>query len=125
MPRASSGSRSSMSSIEPLMSANNAVTVLRPPSRAALSACSALTPTRTGTTTAADATGSATSRVPHCLQKLASEGFSAPHFAQRPANGLPQPTQNLASSGFSRLQLEQCILTSGQLSEQRLGVLQV
>jgi hypothetical protein len=35
MARASSGSRSSISSIEPLMSAKSAVTVLRSPSRAA------------------------------------------------------------------------------------------
>ena len=73
----------------------------------------------------ADDTALATSREPHCLQKLASEGFSAPHFVHRLANEPPQPTQNFASSGLSRVQLEQRIATSGQLVEQRFGVFQV
>jgi len=38
--RASSGSRSSISSIDPLMSANNAVTVLRSPSSRSPAGCS-------------------------------------------------------------------------------------
>jgi hypothetical protein len=51
----------------------------------------------------------APSRVPHCLQKLASAGFSELHFAHWIPNGLPQPTQNLASSGLSRAHFGQRI----------------
>src|SRR5215831_7146431 len=118
--RACSGSRSCWSSVEPLMSANRAVTVLRSPSGAVLSACSAPTPTHPGTTRAADDTTFETSRVPHFLQKLASEGFSVPQFAHHPTNEPPQLTQNLASWGLSRLQLGQRIVSSGQLVEQGL-----
>src|SRR5215469_1817033 len=130
MARASSGSRSSISSIEPFMSANSAVTVLRSPSmfsRAVLSPCSPLALTRPGTTTLADDTALATSRVPHCLQKLASEGFSAPHFAQRPPKAPPQPTQNFASSGLSRAHLGQRIAVASLLPlarRSRLGLFQ-
>src|SRR5215472_11456852 len=107
--RASSGSRSCSSSVEPLISANRAVTVLRSPSSDA-SAWWALTVDRERSGTASRDAASTQNRAPHCLQNLASKGFSAPHFAQRAvSNWFPQPTQNLASSELSRLQVGQRI----------------
>src|SRR6516162_8640457 len=108
MARASSGSRSSISSIEPLMSANRAVTVFRSPSVTSAAICSAnkRTPTpedelglasepieealrlfphflqnRAPALTGALQTGQSSSSLrPHCSQKAESEGFSLPQF---------------------------------------------
>ena len=65
------------------MSANSVVTVLRSPPIAELSACSALMLICSDLAAAADGAALPPSRVPHCLQKLASAGFCAPHFTQR------------------------------------------
>src|SRR5215469_17012333 len=110
--RASSGSRASISSIEPLMSANNAVTVLRSPSITSATGCSpnkripapedglvAIASERTGAvlrlvphflqnrapalTGAWQAGQSSSSLHPHCSQKAESEGFSLPQFEHR------------------------------------------
>src|SRR5713101_1714504 len=107
--RASSGSRSSISSIDPLMSANSAVTVLRSPSRFSGSGVSA---TRIGESfdfLADDAAAVAPSTVPHSPQKRLPAELSAPHFGQRFASAAPQSPQNFLPDGFSVLQFEQRI----------------
>src|SRR6516165_3279982 len=110
--RASSGSRSSINSIEPLISANNAVTVLRSPSGTSAAVCSenelipaseeglaVIVSGRTGAglrlvphflqnrapaLTGALQTGQSNSSFwPHCSQKPESEGFSLPQFEHR------------------------------------------
>src|SRR5229473_768785 len=81
--RASSGSRSSISSVEPLISANSAVTVLRSPST--LASASAPAATRTVEAEAWDGPGrvDAVNGAAHSLQNFSPSGFSAPHFEQR------------------------------------------
>src|SRR5712691_1293106 len=84
---ASSGSRSSISSIEPLMSANKAVTVLRSPSAIVeVSVCSAVT----GMSGAFQENAGdcalaflAESAAPQSPQNRFTARFSLPHFEQR------------------------------------------
>src|SRR5689334_4983637 len=119
MARASSGSRSSISSIEPLMSANSVVTVLRSPSGVAVSKESV---TRTVESADRGAVSAAASRrvitVEHWEQNLARGGFSAPHDGHRCANGAAHSIQNLAVSGFSTPQFEQRIRSPPLKNEQ-------
>src|ERR1700675_4999408 len=104
--RASSGSRSSINSVEPLMSANKAVTVLRSPSSVAeASGCSGVTRIlgaglggAEGATAAAIAVPSG---LPQSPQNFFSGGFSAPHCPHRFASGAPQSPQNRLLAGFS------------------------
>src|SRR6266851_9024537 len=113
MARASSGSRSCSSSVEPLMSANSAVIVLRSPSAMVeVPVCSAVT----GMSGAfqEDAGDCALpflpeNAAPQSLQNRFPGGLSAPHFGQRSPSGEPQSPQNLLSSGFSRPHFEQRI----------------
>src|SRR5215471_3096951 len=113
MARASSGSRSSINSIEPLISANNAVTVLRSPSAMAVPlVCPAFT--RMSDAIEEDVsdsavTFSARSIVPQSPQKRLPGGFSPPHFGQRLVNGAPQSPQNFLSAGLSLPHFEQRI----------------
>src|SRR4029077_15719012 len=86
MARASSGSRSCSSSVEPLMSANRAVTVLRSPSIDSGSELS--TATRMLGRLALDVAlggwpASPLREVAHCAQNLASSGFSEAHSLHR------------------------------------------
>src|SRR5712691_8829169 len=112
--RASSGSRSSINSIDPLMSANSAVTVLRSPSAGSAPAPDS---SRKIFCASADPRGRAGSGdrrgfrrgVPHSPQNLNCGGFSAPQFGQTALSGSPQLPQNLVVSGFSELQLGQRI----------------
>src|SRR5437660_9018386 len=103
--RASSGSRSRISSVDPLMSANNAVTVLRSPSAAAeASICPA--EIRIASALPTGAGGSAAvlvgvSAAPQSPQKLLPDGLTTPHFGQRFASGVPQSPQNFFPSAFS------------------------
>src|SRR5215469_5184208 len=96
--------RSSIRSIDPLMSAKSIVTVLRSPSRTSLfsaAARNAAEPTAVveffaklpGTRSESDA--------PQSPQKELSAGFSAPHFRQRPPSRPPHLPQNFLPSGFS------------------------
>src|SRR5215469_15970897 len=107
MARASSGSRSSIRSMEPLMSANRKVTTLRSPS------CDAsVVPAFTciGELTAAvpcDLPLVPSSGFAHSRQNLAVGGFSALHDGHRRANGEAHSTQNFARSGFSAPHFEQ------------------
>src|SRR6185437_4667130 len=98
--RASSGSRSRSSSVESLMSANSAVTVLRSPSvgigasgGAEVKRISVLVGVICVETRAA---GDAfdTSALPQSSQYADDGAFSAPHFAHRLVSGLPQEAQN-------------------------------
>src|ERR1700694_2486895 len=106
--RASSGSRSSINSVEPLMSANSAVTVLRSPS--GTSPLGGLTLTLIPLASsfmscfgpAADP-----NEVPHSWQNFALAGLAKPHFGQQPLNDSPHSLQNFAPAAFSALHLEQ------------------
>src|ERR1700761_5256167 len=99
--RASSGSRSSINSVEPLMSANSAVTVLRSPSSAEVSASSATTRMSPADFRAAEiplaALSCLASDAPHLPQKFEEGEFSAPQFAQGCASELPHRAQKLLS----------------------------
>src|SRR5215472_12579981 len=129
--RASSGSRSSISSIEPLMSANRAVTVLRSPSMGVWeSTCAAIrTEGGEGALAGSRRPGGAFSGAAHSPQNLAVGAFSKPQDAQRRLKGAAHSLQNLRPSGFSALQLEQRIflfrLLRREFVEQRLRVFQI
>src|SRR5215472_14494463 len=113
---ASSGSRSSINSIEPLISANSAVTVLRSPSVTAEAICSAeivmLGVLKRDDVDRAIAFLDA-SMVPQSPQKRLLGGFSEPHFGQWLVNGAPQSPQNLCPVGLSLPQFEQRISLPG------------
>src|SRR6516162_1427696 len=114
MARASSGSRSSISSIEPLMSANRAVTVLRSPSvMGEESDCSASTRTLIGDSDDGEVRAGASvllARVaPHLPQKFDAGGFSVPHFAHGVVSAFPHCTQKLLPGGLSVPHFEQRI----------------
>src|ERR1700675_4267448 len=114
MARASSGSRSSISSIEPLMSANSAVTVLRSPSSGSPAGCSGMT--RISETVEADwrelvAAGAAlpASTAPRSSENADDGAFSAPHLAHRLGSGLPHAAQNFLPVVLSVSHLVQSI----------------
>src|SRR5260370_37480423 len=118
MARASSGSRSSINSIEPLMSANSAVTVLRSPSGSEPSGCSGATRTGDGACGAdAPALASAEPRpspraLPQSAQNLAAGALSEPQFEQTLDNGLPHSAQNFVPGIPSVPHFKQRILYS-------------
>src|SRR5271167_1713824 len=111
--RASSGSRSCSSSVEPLISANSAVTVLRSPSSASGELLSAATRTpraKPGSDgVAAAAPAPFVSRVPHLPQKSDVGGFSALHFAHCFASASPHFAQKLLVDGLFVPHFEQRI----------------
>ena len=104
-----------MSSMEPLISANRAVTVLRSPSSVAeASVCpgvmriwGAVGATR-GEPAAADAASPA-SEAPQSSQNADEGAFSAPHFGHRLDSGLPHVAQNFLPVELSFPHLEQRI----------------
>src|SRR5215471_4552471 len=100
--RASSGSRSSINSIEPLISANSAVTVLRSPSSESDGAPDAIliaeSTALAGSKRAADDDDS---DVPHSPQKSSTGSFAAPHFEQERASAPRHFEQNLRPSRLS------------------------
>src|SRR6516162_8974763 len=114
--RASSGSRSSISSIEPLMSTNSAVTVLRSPSIAGkASTCSGVMLISFAvedaiTDESEPGRAIAASAVPQSAQNLALAEVSAPHCGQRIASGLPHSAQHRLSCKLSAPHFEQRIL---------------
>src|SRR5208282_1664619 len=113
--RASSGSRSCSSSVEPLISANSAVTVLRSPSIAKGAGLSSVTrmPEEFGAAAFKGAAlAVALKALPHCAQNLATGGFSKPHCAHRRLIGVAHSMQNFAPSGFSAEQFWQRIVDS-------------
>src|SRR6516165_40813 len=93
--RASSGSSSHISSVEPLISANSAVTVLRSPSAAPLAI-------------GGGGDGKAND-VAHCEQNLASGAFSKLHFGHRWVSGAPHWLQKRAPTALWVPHFEQCI----------------
>ena len=122
MVRASSGSRFSISSIEPLMSANRAVTILRSPSGRALvdgrsvaaSACSPSTipgdSTVCGRAVPVTARGLVrVSGAAHSSQYFAPGRLPVPHCGQLTGMGAAHSLQNFAPARFSAPQFEQCI----------------
>src|SRR3984893_2578510 len=100
--RASSGSRSSSSSIEPLRSAKSTVTCLRSPSMARFDV--RILSTRCfGVYASGEANRDAApaAACPHCGQKFAAGGTSLPHDGQRADSRAPHRPQNLAAGGLS------------------------
>src|SRR5260370_40978473 len=110
MARASSGSRSRINSVEPLIFANSAVTVLRSPSIASDAAPSAATMTcDLGEATVVEAAAFVRPiAVPHFLQNRAPGLTDALHAGQLNSSFVTHPSQNDASPGLARL-------TDGQL----------
>src|SRR6266851_7252830 len=126
--RASSGSRSRINSIEPLMSANSAVTVLRSPSTAS-EVCRSGAIRTPPSAPAANGLPSSTptslpSSRPQSAQNFAPGAFSELQFEQRFDSGFPHSAQNFLPGIPSVPRFEQRILCS-QLVEQRLGISQV
>src|SRR5262249_23576819 len=113
--RASSGSMFSIRSIEPLMSANSAVTVLRSPSNSVeASACSALRRIPNASGLSVEATGAlaldvSTRAVPHSPQNFSPAVYGVPQAMHLSASGLPHSTQNLRPGRLSLPHEEQCI----------------
>src|SRR5262249_1008206 len=108
MARASSGSRSSINSIEPLMSANNAVTVLRSPSRFLGRDVSAIrTSGSLDFLTSAD--WGVPNAAPHSPQNFSPDSFVAPHRGHFEASVSPHSAQNFRPSRLSVPHFEQRI----------------
>src|SRR6266852_9262159 len=109
--RGSSGSRSSINSVEPLMSANSAVTVLRSPSSASDAAPSAATMICDlgEETVVAAAAFAGPIAVPHFLQNRAPGLTDALQAGQVNSSFAPHSSQNEASVGLSLLHLAQSI----------------
>src|SRR5215470_9583332 len=101
--RASSGSSSSINSVDPLISANSAVTVLRSPSIASDTAASAATRIcDLGEETVVEAAAFVRPiAVPHFLQNRAPGLTDALHAGQIHSSCAPHSSQNEASSGLS------------------------
>src|SRR5215831_14261040 len=100
MARASSGSRSSISSIELFMSANSIVTVLRSPSRFSPTVLS-ITRIDESFGFLGDAAADGPSDVPHSSQNLAPGLFLASHFGHEATMGAAHSLQNFAPSRLS------------------------
>src|SRR5262245_56103378 len=116
--RDSSGSRSCWSSVEPLMSANSAETVLRSPSRFSAADVSV---TRMGVSfilaPGAATVASAPNAAPQESQNFASVRFSAPQEAHLGENLPPHLSQKRAPSRLSAPHLQQRIADSPNLSQ--------
>src|SRR5580658_8044883 len=109
--RASSGSRFSISSIDPLISAKSAVTVFRSPALADKSGNSRAGVASPEAVLAAAGRLPFASRLkPQSRQNFAGAVYSAPHLGHLAANGLPHSAQNLVPAGFSELHLGQRII---------------
>src|ERR1700730_2647368 len=126
--RASSGSMSRIISVESLISANNAVTVLRSPSIVS-EVCRSGAMRTPPSAFARDglppsATKSVPSALPQSAQNFAPGALSALQFEQRFDSGLPHSAQNFLPGIPSVPHFQQRILRS-QLLEQRLGLLQI
>jgi hypothetical protein len=110
--RASSGSRSSINSIDPLMSANSTVTVLRSPSR--FCEASSATNRTAGGGFAATAPlvvipASPRSAAAHWPQKSNPGGFSNEHLGQIRPSAVRHFPQNFMPAGLSNSHFEQRI----------------
>src|SRR5438309_1066513 len=110
--RASSGSRSSIKSIDPLMSTNSAVTVLRSPSMASVAGSALFNRSDTGPGAGRDSGTEMPTTAPHSPQNLSPVSMAAPHFGQEATKGVPQLVQNLRPSRLSLPHFEQRIDSS-------------
>src|SRR5271166_2177491 len=122
--RASSGSKSCSSSVEPLISANSAVTVLRSPSRISSELASAVRRTGGFFVSAGFPAMIPVSELPQRPQKFSSGSLTAPQLGQFVARVAPHPAQKSRPSRFSRPHFVQRIAATfpqadGQVS--RLG----
>src|SRR5215467_4986763 len=116
--RASSGSRSASSSMEPLRSAKSTVTCLRSPSRALLE-MRIFSARCAGVYLSGEVNREALgwllplsiwiSAWPHFRQNFAPGRFGSPHAAQAPSRRAPHSSQNAAPTGFSCWHLGQVI----------------
>src|SRR5205823_14650374 len=98
---------SSNRSIDPVTSANSAVTVMRSPSSDCVRAGSgAMRTSDLGPESIAGGDAGSRSAAPHCPQNLNEGGFSNPHFGHLLPNGAAQLPQNFMPCGFSVPQLE-------------------
>src|SRR5260370_33875261 len=105
--RASSGSRFAISSVEPLMSATKAVTVLRSPSGGcAPDSCGAKRTGCAGCSLTASGCGLADRAVPHSSQNLAPGLLTAAQAGHFTASGAAHSLQNFAPSPLSTPDLE-------------------
>src|SRR5579862_4829998 len=102
MARASSGSRSCSSSVEPLISANSAVTVLRSPSASpgSVGSSAARTPEVRADGDEVGTAVASLSGAPHLPQKSDAGAFSALHFAHCFASAFPHFAQKLFVEGL-------------------------
>src|SRR5262245_19083667 len=112
--RASSGSRSAISSIEPFKSANSTVTCLRSPSSAAREVrifsarcfgVYSFAEAKRGCVAAAAGAGRGASCAPHSEQNFAEAALPWPHAGHARGSGAPHSEQNFAASGTLALQL--------------------
>src|SRR5215469_3840547 len=99
---------SSMRSIDPLMSANSAVTVLRSPSSGVRSTTSEVIRIEGFSGTLGRGADELIG-VAHCEQKRASAIFSAPHFVHTGTSGVAHRLQNFDPNEFSLAHLGQRI----------------
>src|SRR5215472_12066698 len=99
--RASSGSRSSISSIEPLISAKRAVTVLRSPSAASAWFVAETSGSAESPLDLMTLVPDAENFEPHLRQNLEPDGLLMPHEQQRSSILVPHSLQNTASGRFS------------------------
>jgi hypothetical protein len=102
--RTSSGSSFSMKLVEPRMSANKTVTLLRSPSMKRRDASMRSATLSAGTAEAAGVGAAALapspSRTPHFLQNFAPVRLLSPHCPQLALNGAPHSSQNCASAAL-------------------------
>src|SRR5215472_1722778 len=127
--RDSSGSTPCISSVEPLMSANNALTVLRSPSTISVGDIASLNWGPVGGALGRTRRADGLVAAPHSPQNFSSGSLEAPHFEQVMVSGAPQFEQNLRPSRLSLSHFEQRILRmhrlGAQLVEQRLSLFQI
>src|SRR5215469_10808479 len=107
--RASSGSRASVSSIEPLISANKAVTVLRSPSLCPEAGSDSLRSIELIAGEAGAIAAGATSAAPQSPQNLSAGSLAVPHLGQARTNFEPHAPQKRLPSRLSTPHLEQRI----------------
>src|SRR6266852_7431702 len=101
--RATSGSRSRINSVEPLISANSAVTLLRSPSTGCGPSIARTVVDDLGRSGIGDP---GTSSVVHCPQNLNPVGFSKRQLGQTSASAAVHCPQNFIPSGLSKPHLE-------------------
>src|SRR5215468_3391670 len=114
IPRASSGSRSCSRAVEPLMSANKAVTIFRSPwTLSSAGVCATRISRVTDVFFGAEAIDASMGE-PHSSQNLALDLFLEPHFGHESSMGAAHSLQNFAPSRFSAPHFAQFI-SSAQL----------